>query len=363
MATATIDLSRLTRNVARIRRRLAPEVELLAAVKANAYGHGAVPIARHLASLGVSWFGVATPAEALELREGEIGGNVLIFSPVYDYEELEPLLAHDVALTLVDGVSLEAVTRAARKRRARVHLKVDTGMGRLGLPPEGAIELALSAKRQKNVHLEGVWTHFAAADDADKSFTKRQLKRFHTVLEGLERHRLAVPLIHAANSAAIFAHPESHFTLVRPGIALYGYHSSPFIAGLEPELEPILTLSAPVTFIKNVRAGTPISYGGLWRAPHDTRIATIRIGYADGYPRLLSNKGEVTIDGTHCPIVGRVCMDQLMIDIGELDLSVGDHVTLFGPEGIDAETLAQRIGTISYELLTGLSPRVERHYR
>jgi alanine racemase len=361
MATATIDLSRLTHNVDLIRRRLAPEVQLLAAVKANAYGHGAVPVARHLQSLGVSWFGVATPAEALELRKGGIERDILVFSPVY--EGLEPLLARDIALTVVDDASLEAVTRAARGRLARVHLKVDTGMGRLGLPPEGAINLALSAGRQQDLHLEGIWTHFAAADDADERFTKQQLERFHDVLEGIKRHRLEVPLVHAANSAAVFAHPGSHFAMARPGIALYGYHSSPVVAGLEPKLEPILTLSAPITFVKEVRVGTPISYGGLWRAPRDTRIATIRIGYADGYPRLLSNKGEIVVAGVRCPVAGRVCMDQLMVDIGELNVDVGDTVILFGPQGIDAETLAQRIGTISYELLTNLSPRVERHYR
>ena len=233
-------------------------------------------------------------------------------------------------------------------------------MGRLGLNPQEATKL-FETILDLGLELEGVWTHFATSDDQDKTFAQTQLENLETLLRAIENAKVQ-PSIHAANSSAIFALPESHFDMVRPGIALHGYHSSPYIASLEPRLKPVMTLSAPITFIKKVRAGTPISYSHLWLAPKDTTIATVRIGYADGYPRLLTNKGEVWVHDRLCPIAGRVCMDQLMIDVGDLEVSIGDRVTLFGGQGLDAETLGNRFGTISYDLLTGISPRVERVY-
>jgi alanine racemase len=212
------------------------------------------------------------------------------------------------------------------------------------------------------VELEGVWTHFAASDDEDKSLTLEQLENFQNFLSAIRREGIEPKLIHTANSAATLAFPESHFDMVRPGIAVYGYHSSPVTQTLESRLTPVMTLTAPITFIKKVKAGTPISYSRMWTAPKDTTIATVRIGYADGYPRLLTNKGEVWFQNRLCPVAGRVCMDQIMIDAGDLDVNIDDRVTLFGPEGINAETLGNRYGTISYDVLTGIAPRVERVY-
>lgn len=358
---AEISLRALARNLASLRART--RAQLLVPVKANAYGHGAPEVARQLERLGVPGFGVATADVALELRGAGISADILIFGPVY--EGLEALIAQGVALSVVDARSAEAVVRAAGSvPGARVHLKTDTGMGRLGEPLAATLKTAERLSRARGVTLEGLWTHLAAADEPDSSFTQVQLARFSDTLAALGRAGITVPLKHAANSAALFAHPASHFDLVRPGIAVYGYHASPFIAALAPELTPVMTLSAPVTFVKRVAAGTPISYGGLWRAPRDTTVATVRFGYADGYPRGLSATphARVRLQGRLCPIVGRVCMDQLMVDVGDLTVTVGERAVLFGPEGPTAEDLAGGVGTISYELLTQLGRRVARSY-
>jgi alanine racemase len=359
MAQALVNLSSLTHNVSVIRSHLRPRTNILVAIKADAYGHGAARVGQHLESLGVKWFGVATANEALELRKS-ISANILIFSPVY--KNITELVDYNIALTIADEHSLNAITNADLEKSAKVHLKVDTGMGRLGLMWKEAAELAQKIAEAKRMELEGVWTHFAASDDEDKTFTLKQLENFQNFLDELRKAGIQPRLMHTANSAATVAFPESHFDLVRPGIAVYGYHSSSFIQEQEPRLRPVMTLTAPITFVKKVKAGTPISYSHMWTAPRDTTIATVRIGYADGYPRLLTNKGEVWLRNQLFPVAGRVCMDQIMIDVGDLEVSLGERVTLFGPEGINAESLGNKYGTISYDVLTGIAPRVERVY-
>ncbi|CAN5606885.1 alanine racemase [soil metagenome] len=363
MPTATIDLSALSHNLGRVRQRLQPGVGVMAAVKADAYGHGSAEVARRLAAEGVAWLGVATAEEALSLRRAGVTASILVFSPVY--ERLEALIDHGVALTVVDESSLGSAAEAADRadRRASVHIKVDTGMGRLGKPPGDVTGLIEAADRDKRVEVQGLWTHFACADDDRPDVTRRQIGAFSELVGALEHRGLDIPLKHAANSAAICAFPEAQFDLVRPGIALYGYHSSPFIAGLEPALRPVMTLTAPVTFVKRVRAGAAISYGALWHAPQATTVATVRIGYADGYPRALSGKARVGVHGRLCPVAGRICMDQLMVDVGDLGVRVGDRGTRLGGAGPSAEDLGELAGTISYELLTGLGARVRRIYQ
>jgi alanine racemase len=356
---AEVDLAALGRNLTRIRERLAPDVGVLAAVKANGYGHGAVRVAQHLTTLGVDRFGVATAEEALELRAGGVVGEILLFGPASRTDEL---IEAGVSLTITDAPSLERIVRSGATGPAQVQLKVDTGMGRLGLPAEAAAAVARAADAAPGVELTGVWTHFARSDEPASGATEAQLKSFERLLELLRADGIDPPLVHAANSAGIFCFPQSHYRLVRPGIALYGYHSSPEAQALSPTLEPALTLRAPVTFVKRVHAGAPVSYGALWRAPHDTTVATLRIGYADGYPRQLSNRGVAQLHGREVAIAGRVCMDQLLLDVGDLEVAVGDRAVLFGPEGPDGEALADTIGTISYELLVRLSPRVARVY-
>ena len=361
MATAHVNLAALSHNLAQVRAHIPADTDVLVAVKANGYGHGALPVAKHLQTQGVTWFGVATAREALELRSNGVTANILIFSPVY--EQVAELIEANVSLCIANEESLNAVVKTGLAAQARSHLKVDTGMGRLGRPP--ADSLILAERLDKLGALAGVWTHFAASDEPDRAFTKEQLEKFAEFRGELAQATINPGLIHAANSAATFAYPESHFDMVRPGIALYGYHSSSQIERLEPKLRPALTLSAPITFIKRVRAGTPISYGTLWRAPQDTTVATVRIGYADGYPRLLTGKADVLIQGQRCPVVGRICMDQLMVDVGDLEAKVGERATLIDAEKanqLDAESVARNIGTISYELLTSIAPRVARVY-
>lgn len=358
---AIVSLEALSHNVGVLRSRLQPGTAILAPVKADAYGHGAVQVAKHLETLGVAWFGVATAQEALELRAGGVTGDILVFIPVYD--GLEPLLEQGVTVSVADTQSAEAVVRAAGQK-AKVHLKVDTGMGRLGEGTAGTLATARLLDRTPNIDLEGLWTHFACADEPDRSYTERQLKRFHDAVTALAREGVEVPLKHTANSAATVAYPESHFDLVRPGIALYGYSSSPHSAALAPELTPVMTLTAPVTFVKRVQKGECVSYGALWTAPQATTVATVRFGYADGYPRALStcSAAQVRLHGELCPVVGRVCMDQFMVEVGTLDVQVGDRALVFGPAGPTAEALGTAAGTISYELLVRLGPRVARKY-
>ena len=359
---ATIDLGALEHNLGRLRSRLQPTTGVLAAVKADGYGHGAVRVARRLVAAGVRWFGVATAAEALALRSAGIDADILLFGPLHDPATLRQLIHADVALTLVDETGLAALRAAGGERGVRVHLKVDTGMGRLGLPFAGAAELARAADAAPEVELEGVWTHLARADEPGRAPTLAQLERFDRLLHALREDGIEPRWRHAANSAGLIAFPEAHYDLVRPGIALYGYPSSDAVAALEHELRPVMRLEAPVTFAKRVSAGTPVSYGGTWAADRETTIATVRAGYADGYPRLLSSKGVATLRGHRVEVVGRVCMDQLMVDAGDLDVRPGDSVTLWGPPGPGAEALARSIGTIAYELLTRVSSRVSRRY-
>lgn len=373
MATATIDLDALRRNLKLLRSRLSPGCEFLAAVKANAYGHGAVPVARELEREGVAWFGVATAEEALELREDGIAGRILLLAPAG--ERVDELLSSDVDLVVAGRYSLERVRSIASRGTPRVHLKIDTGMGRLGLPPGEALELARELDRDERVRLESVWTHLATADEPDHPLTGQQLEAFESFRETLSREGIEVPLLHTCNSAGLLALPKAHYGLVRAGIALYGYPppgTSPDPAESSVDTQsgraaglgftPVMTLSAPVVFAKRVPAGATISYGATWRAPRDTTIATVRLGYADGYPRLLSNRAWALLGGRRAPVVGMVCMDQLMLDAGDLDVVPGDDAVLFGGSGPGADELASLVGTISYEMVSSVAARVERVY-
>ncbi len=359
---AVIDLAAIGHNLGVVRGLVAPGTMVLAAVKANAYGHGLVPVARYLEGAGVDWFGVATPGEALALREAGVSAGVLLLGPVRNADVVRQLAAAEVSVTVTDEASVAAL-EAARPDRLSVQLNVDTGMARLGVPASRAADVATSVARSSRLELDGVWTHFADSDSTDPSFTLLQLERFHAALAALAAAGVEPPLVHAANSAAIVAHPQSHLSMVRAGIVLYGHHASPHVAGLSPQLRQAMRFEAPVTFVKRVEAGTPVSYGGLWRASADTTIATVRVGYADGYPRQLTGNGWVSLRGERCPVVGRVCMDQLMIDVSAVPTVVpGERVILWGEGGPNAEALANSFGTVSYELLTGVGQRVPRVY-
>ncbi len=369
--TVTVDLAALRHNLGVLRDRLRPGVRLMAALKADAYGHGAEVLGPALERAGADAFGVATAAEALALRAHGVTRPILVLGPLRGC--LREVLAADVELTVTDTASLTAIETAGAAASARVHLKVDTGMGRLGAAPEQALALAQALARSRSAELAAVWTHLACADEPDAllpdGLTARQLERFEATLATLRRAGIEVPLAHAANSAATLWLPRAHCDLVRPGLALYGHHATPAAQALLPAevraLRPVATLRAPVTFVKRVARGASVSYGATWRAPRDTEIATVRLGYADGYPRAAGNRAEALVHGVRVPVVGRVCMDQLMLDVGALagSVALGDAVTMLGPDGPSAAALAARLGTVSYELLTNLNaPRLARVY-
>jgi alanine racemase len=359
-----VDLGAIRRNAARLLARAAPGTRALVAVKADAYGHGLLPVARALAKEGVGWFGVATPEEALALRDARVPGRILPFGPVRG-PALPRLLAEGVDLTVCDEDDVDAILAAlpAGAGPARLHLKVDTGMGRLGRRPEEAVAVARRVAAEARLRLTGLWTHFACADEPARGVTERQIAAFERLSADLTAEGIAPELRHAANSAGVLAFPRAHYDLIRPGLSVYGYPPGPELAAGGADLEPALRWTAPVVFVKRVRAGEAVSYGHRWTAPHDTTVATVRVGYADGYPRALTNVGEATVRGRSCRVVGTVCMDQLLLDVGDGEVAVGDEAVLMGPGGPGADTLAARIGTIPYELLTGVGARVLRRYR
>lgn len=370
-ATAFVHLDHLAHNLARVRAELAPGTKVLAAVKANAYGHGLAGTAPELERLGVEWFGVATPSEAFTVRRSGVSAGVLLLTPVYAPETIAVLTSMGVSLVVTDEASLDAIvagraatpgTGAGARVRAGVHLKIDTGMGRLGLDWRRAAGMARRIDAHPGLELQGVWTHLAASDDRDRTYTEAQLADFDRGIDAIRADGIDPGLRHVANSAAVFAYPDHHLDMVRPGIVLYGYYPAPSIEELAPGLRPVMRLSAPVTFVKRVQPGTSVSYEGLWTARETTTIATVRIGYADGYRRGLTGSATVGWNGRTLPVVGRICMDQLMLDAGDEDIAVGDTVTLFGPGGPSAESVARSIGTVSYEMLVGVAERVKRSY-
>ena len=362
-AVAEVDLSALTHNLGMVRAALAPGAEVLAIVKANAYGHGLPRTALHLESQGVRWFGVATPAEALALRRGGVTAEVLLLSPVGEPATAAELAAQGVTLTVPGEEALEALAAARLPGEARVHLKLDTGMGRIGVrTPAEAARLATAASRTPGVRVTGTFTHLYASEEEDEAPTLEQLTRFDAMVAAIRAAGVDPGLRHTANSGAVFRFPSHHYELARPGIVLYGYYPGPLVADLAPGLRPAMRFTAPVSFVKRVPPGTTVSYGGLWRAPKETVVATVRAGYADGYRRSLTGRARVGHRGRLLAVVGRVCMDQLMVDATGADVRVGDRVVLWGPGGPSAEELGEAIGTVSYEMLTGVAARVGRVY-
>ncbi len=360
-----IDLSAVRENFLQLRAFAGP-AELLPIVKADAYGHGAVPCARTLEAAGATFFGVALTEEGIELRQAGIGARILVLGGAYG-ARWDLLVGEDLTPLVFRREQLEGLAAAARAqgKPAVAHLKVDTGMGRLGIPPTEIIAFAEAARAQ-GVTLEGVATHFANADLADSALTERQIQQMKEVVAALAQRGLRPRFVHLANSAATVSRPEAHGSLVRPGIMLYGAYPSENYRD-RVRLRPALRWSTGITHVKRVPAGTPISYGSRWVAKRPSTIATLPLGYADGYPRSLTNKGEVLVRGRRVPIVGTVCMDQCMIDVTEIaDAQVGEEAVLLGRQGeaeIRADELASWAGTIHYEIFCGIGPRVPRRFR
>jgi alanine racemase len=356
-----IDLAAIRENFLQLKAFAGP-AELLPIVKADAYGHGAVPCARILEKAGARFFGVALTEEGIELRRAGILARIVVLGGAYG-ERWDLLVAEDLTPLVFRKEHLEGLAAAARAqgKPAVAHLKVDTGMGRVGIAP-GEVGEFVEAARSHGVRLEGVATHFANADLADSELTERQIRLMDEVVNTLAAHGVR-PRVHLANSAATVTRPETHGSLVRPGIMLYGAYPSETYRD-RIRLRPALRWSTRITHLKRVPVGTPISYGSRWVAKRPSVIATLPVGYADGYPRSLTNVGQVLVRGRRVPITGTVCMDQCMIDVTDVaDLSVGEEVVLLGGQGeaeIRADELASWAGTIHYEIFCGIGPRVPR---
>jgi alanine racemase len=364
---ADVDLAAIASNV-RVAARLAgPGAALMAVVKADAYGHGAIPVARTALGAGAHWLGVANPDEAAALRSGGIRARILVLGPIAP-EQAPLVAAHDLDQCVSDLAQAEALSRAAvaRGRTLRVHLKVDTGMGRVGLSPRAVRPAVERIAGLPAIRLVALMTHFAESDADDPAFTREQLARFDAITRDLREAGLAPSLRHAANSAALIRHPEARLDLVRPGIMLYGCHPCAVRRSDDPALVPALQLRTAISHLADLVAGGSVSYGRTFVAARDMRIATLPIGYADGLPRVLSARGQALIGGRRVPIVGRVCMDMTMVDVTHVPaVRIGDEAVFIGRQGdeeITADEIANIGGTISYEILCRIGPRVPRIY-
>ncbi len=363
--TATTRLDHVRANLAGIRARVGARL-VLVAVKADAYGHGALAVSRMIEATGAAdWLGVATTDEALALRGAGVRLPMLKLSPASGDAEVAACVAHDVDLTVVSAEGIDQVARVAADlgRSASVHLKVDTGMRRIGCEPADAPALARRADAA-GLRLRGLFSHLPVSDtEAGRRFTESQVARFSGVVDAVAAARGRVEIVHLANSGAVLMHPDAWFDMVRPGIMVYGSLPDPTTAPTV-ELRPGLEWTTHVSFVKRVAAGESVGYGRTWAAPRDTVVGTLPVGYGDGYSRQLSNRGRVLIGGRSFPVVGRVCMDQVMVDLGpEPDVAVGDPVVLLGRDGdeeITVQELADHMGTITYEVTCLLTPRVHR---
>jgi alanine racemase len=366
-AWAEVSLEAIMANVEALRAVAAPAA-VCAVVKADGYGHGAGPVARAALEAGAEWLAVAQVPEATELRDAGIEAPILVLSEPRAAEVDEAVATSARITVYTHGMvdHLAHAVRAARLPPLPVHLKVDTGMRRVGAAPEQALTLAKSVDGYGSLLLESVWTHCAVADEPENSFTALQLERYDAVLAEVAAAGIDVPLRHAANSAATMNQPASRYDLVRCGIAIYGIPPAPSLEGVVP-LQQAVRLATEVSFVKPVAAGEGVSYGHRGRAPRDTLVATLPIGYADGVARALGALGqEVLIGGRRHPMIGVVTMDQVMVDVGpDADVAAGDEAVLLGTQGhqhITPEEWAQKLGTVGYEVVCAIGARVERRY-
>jgi alanine racemase len=359
---AEVNLKSLAYNLNQIKKTLSAKTRILATIKADGYGHGLVPVARKLTECGVDYFGVASIDEGIKLRTAGIKVPILILGLVLK-NDIAPLFRYKLTPTICSyDQALELDRRGQRlSQRMKVHIKVDTGMARIGLTCQEALKLVKKITRLRFIEIEGIFTHFAFAD-INRKFTRHQIDLFERLILQLETEKIHIPLVHAANSMGVLAYPNSHFNMVRPGLALYGLYPKP---GLKVKLKPVLSLKTRVLYVKKVPEGCGISYGHIYVTKNPATIITLPIGYGDGYPRSLSNIGSVLVKGKRFRISGRICMDQIMVDVGNLKVRLGDEAVLIGSQAqnrITAEELASLCKTISYEIVCGLGTRIPRVY-
>lgn len=367
-AYAEINLDHLAHNMREVRRLAGKDAQVMAVIKADGYGHGSTKIAQTLLDNGADRLAVAVLDEAIELRQA--GFKVPIFVLGYTQpERAEEVVQYDLEQSVY---SLEAATglskaAAAQNKTVQIHIKVDTGMGRIGLQAnEEAVEIIKSIHALPGICIKGIFTHFAVADEVDKSYTNMQFEKFKWICNELEKQNIHIEIKHCGNSATIIDLPDMHLSMVRAGIMLYGLAPSPDVLLNKLELKQVMSLKVRITHVKEIEAGQSVSYGRKFIADKTSKIASLPIGYADGYTRLLSGKAEALVKGKKVPVVGRICMDQCMIDVtGMEDVKVGDEVVLFGQQGdgfISIDEVAEKLGTINYEVVCMISRRVPRVY-
>jgi alanine racemase len=359
-----VNLSRLTANYQAIRAAVAP-AKVMAVLKANAYGHGLIETARHLVGVGADYLGVAYLEEGIWLRENGIETPILVMGGLLS-DQTPLYLEHDLTVTASSVEKLQQIERTAQLLgvRAKVHLKIDTGMERIGVHYYSASSLLETSLACQHCEIEGIYSHFANADAADLTSARIQLDRFQEVLQFYAKRNLPTPMRHIANSGGILQLPESHLDMVRPGILLYGVYPSAEVQR-PVAVQPALSWKSRVVYFKVVLPGHPVSYGSTWQSDVMTRVITIPVGYGDGYFRSMSGQAEVIVRGRRYPVVGRICMDQMMVNIGWDSAYNGDEVILLGESGdqaITCEQLAAWAGTIPYEILTNINTRVPRVY-
>ena len=361
-----IDLSALEENYKFIRSKINKNTKIAAVVKANAYGHGAVQVAKKLSQLGVEYFCVGSPDEGIELRNIGIKKPILVLAEVLA-SQFQDIIEGDLIQTAASLKTLKALNEAGSKadKIIKVHLKFDTGMGRIGFFPEELPEIYNLAEELEYIKVEGIFSHFARADEQNKEFSQLQLQRFKTALTRIRAAGYKLPQLHIANSAAVIDLEKTSLDLVRPGIMLYGLLPSDQLRN-EAEIKPLLSFKTRIVQLRSLPAGSAVSYGSTYKTDSEEKLAVLPIGYKDGYPRLLSNQGEVLIRGQRAPIRGRVCMGQTIVSVDQIkNAEVGDEVVLIGHQGdeeISAAEIAELCGTINYEIVCNLSERLEKVY-
>ncbi|MDX2099134.1 MAG: alanine racemase [Leptolyngbyaceae cyanobacterium bins.59] len=366
-AWVEIDTGALAHNVQQLRKFVSPQAALMAVVKADAYGHGAIATAQIVLEQGASWLGVATIPEGIELREAGIEAPILVLGASNTPEQVQAIAHWFLQPTLCTPkqvlIFAETLKALGHPIALPVHIKLDTGMSRLGVPWQEALEMVRLVKRMSNLKIASVYSHLATADSPDEGVMRQQQQRFDQAIQAIRDAGMQPPLLHLANSAATLANPSLHYDLVRTGLAVYGLYPAPHLMGAI-DLRPVMQVKARITQVKTIQAGTGVSYGHHFVADRETQIATVGIGYADGIPRNLSSQMQVLIRGCKVPQIGAITMDQLMLDVSAIpDLEVGETVTLLGQEGslqISADDWAAQLGTISWEILCGFKHRLPR---
>ncbi len=364
---ALIDLDAICENVRNAMSKVGRDTEIMAVIKANAYGHGSVPVAKALAEIGVYAFGVASIGEAIVLRKNGIRNPILILSHVFS-DDYDSLLENDIMPTVFEYETAKKLSETANAlgKTAKIHIKIDTGMGRIGFQPtDGAVESIIKISELPCISIDGIYTHFACADEKDKASFNRQRASFAEFLNKLDKSGVKIPIKHMCNSAGVIDFDGDFLNMARCGIMTYGLYPSDEVKKDNLILRPAMSIISHIEFVKKVQKGFNVSYGSTYTTEKETEIATIPIGYGDGYPRSLSNKGRVIINGCYANIIGRVCMDQLMVDVTGLNAKAGDKVTVVGTDGkctVTAEEVADSAGSFNYEFLCGINMRVPRVY-